>query len=640
MTTEAMNLANRANSKKSTGPKTVSGKNRSRYNAVKHALTSKTGVLLPDEDPEEFKARIDVFTESLEPRDELEVEFAERAALASWQLDRASRAAAAKQSRDVENALTAAATQARDAVLALGDKLFFDSRGPLDLYGSLEYDYVQPRTSWSGIADDENSPARIVNRLEGSLEGCRWLLGEWGALRELLESGDGWQSTEKIKSIRLMGKQPLNAVSVKDVALVFLASHAILPQFKYAFQELRCETYEDQFKLYKARLSRRDHRAITPKSAAAARDMLLALVDRFTERLRGLEAEHLKLAGKLAPLQSVILGFDESKGGEQNRRYTTSCNGLMIRNVEAIRKGRKAEAAEEGRQQKAERENLAKQDRAVLIMDEDGAIRYDAELGTIEHEEGRARYLAARGNTILRGRRNSPCEGESNEIPRVPDYAVWVQEEKVRLAAAPQVVSGPLSVVSCVGGQPEVLVDRDDAVDLLQDEAVGIVRNEAVESLQNEAVGGDENEGVHLERNDSAGGEQNEAVESLQNEAVGLERNEAFDLLQNEAVGLERNEAGDLLQNEAVGVRGNADGGKMKPVKEPAWDSIGSRNARKQRPPKGAAAGKRESRRERRRKHFKSEREELKYLIGELAKENKHLLSPIAGLEGGDAVDE
>jgi hypothetical protein len=55
MATQARILANIQNAKKSTGPRTVAGKQRSRSNAVKHALTAKI-VLLPEEDLDDFSA--------------------------------------------------------------------------------------------------------------------------------------------------------------------------------------------------------------------------------------------------------------------------------------------------------------------------------------------------------------------------------------------------------------------------------------------------------------------------------------------------------------------------------------------------------------------------------------------------------
>src|ERR1039458_5979701 len=92
--------ARRANSLKSTGPKTEEGKARSRLNAMKHGATRK--LVLPDEDIEAFKARIAGFKESLETRNPLEEELASRAGEASWRLDRANRAEIARLTRNIE----------------------------------------------------------------------------------------------------------------------------------------------------------------------------------------------------------------------------------------------------------------------------------------------------------------------------------------------------------------------------------------------------------------------------------------------------------------------------------------------------------------------------------------------------------
>ncbi len=55
MASEKQNAANRVNSDKSTGPQTEEGKNKSRFNAVKHGLTAKLIDVLPDaEDKAEF----------------------------------------------------------------------------------------------------------------------------------------------------------------------------------------------------------------------------------------------------------------------------------------------------------------------------------------------------------------------------------------------------------------------------------------------------------------------------------------------------------------------------------------------------------------------------------------------------------
>ena len=76
MTTSAQTRRNRQNAKHSTGPRTIEGKNRSRFNAVKHACTAKL-VLLPEEKPAEFNRRTKGIFEHFLPQTQYEVDLAE-----------------------------------------------------------------------------------------------------------------------------------------------------------------------------------------------------------------------------------------------------------------------------------------------------------------------------------------------------------------------------------------------------------------------------------------------------------------------------------------------------------------------------------------------------------------------------------
>jgi hypothetical protein len=403
-------------------------RNGSRFNAVTHGLTAKTPVL-PGESAAEFQARIDRYKTGLEPRNGLEEELAERAAMASWQLDRASRAEVARLARSIHTEPAMAAFRENQRAEALGNRLFFDRRGPVELYPSRDYDnYKQPRTSSSEVADDPDDPAVLVAELETTLAGCRWLRGRWDELREMLESGLGWQSQEKLKAVRLLGRQPLQAVSVREVAEVFLACHVVEPQFSYAFQELRCEIDEDRFKRYKHRLSRRNLEAITPADATAARAVLLRIVEKATERLRMLESKHQRVADIVDRLQTDVLSFDESKSGEQIRRLQASCNRLLLRNLDAIHKGRRNEAGGWGRtkQQREERKQDGKHRRPGderLVVDERGSVRNaDGYEGNLE--EGLARFEAQIGRQPF-GTNEARREVEESAIPAVPDFARW-----------------------------------------------------------------------------------------------------------------------------------------------------------------------------------------------------------------------
>ena len=95
MSTSERAEVNRRNAQKSSGPKSAAGKDRSRFNAVKHGMRARQPIL-PGEDPLARQARLDAWTAQLEPRDDVEQFLVGRAVNLSWQLERAERACAAR----------------------------------------------------------------------------------------------------------------------------------------------------------------------------------------------------------------------------------------------------------------------------------------------------------------------------------------------------------------------------------------------------------------------------------------------------------------------------------------------------------------------------------------------------------------
>ena len=83
--------ANRANAKKSTGPRSEPGRRRACLNRLLHGLRASTPVL-PGEDPNEFEALMRRVTDDLQPQGVLEEFMAERVAVGMWRLHRAERA--------------------------------------------------------------------------------------------------------------------------------------------------------------------------------------------------------------------------------------------------------------------------------------------------------------------------------------------------------------------------------------------------------------------------------------------------------------------------------------------------------------------------------------------------------------------
>ena len=328
--------------------------------------------------------------------------------------------------------------------------------------------------------------------------------------------------------IRLMGHQPINAVSVLDVARVFLACHVLGPQFSYAFEELRCEMLDSQFKNHKKLLERWDKVEITPKSRTAARAVLLGIIDEATERLRVVEAELQERADKVARQEQDRLGQEDGKAGEQLRRHLGSCNRLIFGNLNAIDKLRRNEADGWGRarqeRQARRAENAGRKNREdePLIVDERGTVRpargYKGNL-----EEGLARYQAQFGRSGLDRPAGSRSEIEETHVRAVPDFARWkppVEDGGVDVGARP-IPAGELGVGVEVGqgadadfrsegdggGREELvtqMLTEADSQSNVQNEIGGAGLEEAGGSTADEDEGGagERKEGNRTDRSD------------------------------------------------------------------------------------------------------------------------------------------
>ena len=231
----------RQNGQKSTGPKSAEGKDRSRFNALKHGLKAKVPVL-PGEDPQQYRGRLDAWIADWQPTNDVEQTLVERAVTLTWQLDRAERAETARLASLIRDAPEDAVRRQQEEALALGQRLFFDRRGPLPLYPhSLYHVHERNRISASGLSDDPDDPPRLLLRLEATAAGCRWLLDRWAELGALLDRGLGWQSPDKLRAIRLLGHQPLDAADSERVATIFQASHVLDPQAQHQAGVVRGE---------------------------------------------------------------------------------------------------------------------------------------------------------------------------------------------------------------------------------------------------------------------------------------------------------------------------------------------------------------------------------------------------------------
>jgi hypothetical protein len=305
--------------------------------------------LRPDgTDEAAFAWRQDAWTSDLQPRNPVEQYLVDRAVKASWQLDRIERAYVARLTANINNAAAnpaAGLTQPEaEDVPTLGARLFWDPRGPLPLYPNRPHSFTNglPQVSWSGLANDPNLPAQLIRSLEATAEGCAWLLDRWAELSLLLHKEKAWQSPDKLKAIRLLGRQPIDAFDDSQVATVFVACHKIDPSGGELFHEIWNELSPQEIALAKQRLKGRPSESLSLHNLDEAREELFHVIDRAVGRLRKLAEEHQTRAEANAGLTADLLSFDGSEQGERLRRYEASCSRTLLRTLDAFDKRHQA----------------------------------------------------------------------------------------------------------------------------------------------------------------------------------------------------------------------------------------------------------------------------------------------------------
>jgi hypothetical protein len=122
---------------------------------------------------------------------------------------------------------------------------------------------------------------------------------------------------------------------------VYLASHVLLKQDVEPFQEIFNELSAEEATVYRELLRLRQYDSLVPKDAAAAREMLLDIVNRATARVQ----EKADLLGELAELNAPYaanhLSWDDTAEGERLRRYEVTCDRAWNRAFDLFMKIRR-----------------------------------------------------------------------------------------------------------------------------------------------------------------------------------------------------------------------------------------------------------------------------------------------------------
>ena len=330
-------IANRANAKKSTGPKTAEGKAKSSLNALKHGLRAEL-LILPNEDPEILQTVVDGWIDALQPADAAEAALVERAAMADWRLKRCVRAERARLAARVRHAATEHDFARFQRAEELGLQLMYD---PLNrcIVPPVDPDTLRRLAVWR-----QNNPAVIVRRLESFSEGVAWMINRWERLGGILAREGFWHYPEKYEAIRLMGLRPDDALNDEIVGKITLACRVLHPEPWDVTADIQqaalgCEGRP----IYAVRAQWLE--TLAPKSAEIALNELWAIIEQEVIRLRALKeplAELAALDRRDAEDRAMI---DDSKEASLAMRYESARDRELRRSLTDLLKKRKEEEA-------------------------------------------------------------------------------------------------------------------------------------------------------------------------------------------------------------------------------------------------------------------------------------------------------
>jgi hypothetical protein len=176
LSAEERSRINQQNASHSRGPTSEAGRNKSKYNAMKHGGRAET-LVLPNESPADVQALFDQWDGFYQPRSPAEAAYVDKAVRSLRKAERLRRAEDQMLDDQVRSAEDRYDRAQQEQVERLGDLL-------------------------------KEDPASAVRGLLGTAAGCRWMLEQWGYLEAELAERGAWVASQRETATRLMGLRP------------------------------------------------------------------------------------------------------------------------------------------------------------------------------------------------------------------------------------------------------------------------------------------------------------------------------------------------------------------------------------------------------------------------------------------------
>jgi hypothetical protein len=207
------------------------------------------------------------------------------------------------------------------------ERLYGCRNGSIERYGNIKDLPARPRRLDEGFADD---PAALIRRIQRSAAGCQWMLNEWASLDTLIEQGAVWGPQHKLKSIRLLGRQPDQAGFHRDVFDILMASWSLDPKRSHPFCELKSELDPVAYMHFVRSLRTTLKHMMDRLDPKVARGSLRSIIRRAVTELEAIAAAARERTAQNEALTADCLSFDHSIEGERLRETELRCFDTFV----------------------------------------------------------------------------------------------------------------------------------------------------------------------------------------------------------------------------------------------------------------------------------------------------------------------
>ena len=148
-----------------------------------------------------------------------------------------------------------------------------------------------------------------------------------------------WYSLDRLKAIRLLGCQPVDAIDQWQVAMIYVASNGLMRLGETGFEDLGSDMSEVALERLLLRVKTRFRDLFFDWTEADFRQMLIDLVDENVEPLQAKLEWHKKQNARCGgDRRADELGFDDSPRGARMRQYELRCKTSLERGVARFNK--------------------------------------------------------------------------------------------------------------------------------------------------------------------------------------------------------------------------------------------------------------------------------------------------------------